>query len=483
MELSRLFENLNAKIIGNSQVSLKGVSANSKAITEGELFIAKSGSNHQGADFICEAKKKGATALLCDQYYSQYAELTQVIVDNPGSYESEIARRFYQDPSQKLWMIGITGTNGKTSCSYLIRQLLGVKTCGLIGTIAYLFKEHSLDATLTTPDAISNQKMLGEMFQSGLTSVVMEVTSIALTQNRCDFIDYDIALFTNFTQDHLDYHKTMGAYLEAKALLFTRLGKEKLAIVNIDDPASIQLTKDCKASIKTYGQSPKASYQIKEIELFNDHTRFKLVFNGHTQKVKSPLIGLYNVYNLTAAIAVAMESGVEQKIVFERLLNICAPIGRLEKIENNLKAQIFVDFAHTPDALKNVLSTIKKTPHRRLITVFGCGGGRDPTKRPLMGQIATDFSDITIITSDNPRNENPEMICEQVYQGCDQTKQIIIEADRKKAILKALQIIKQDDILIIAGRGHEKHQEIGGQKIPFQDAQVVVELLKEKVYG
>lgn len=325
--------------------------------------------------------------------------------------------------------------------------------------------------------------MLGEMFQSGLTSVVMEVTSIALTQNRCDFIDYDIALFTNFTQDHLDYHKTMGAYLEAKALLFTRLGKEKLAIVNIDDPASIQLTKDCKASIKTYGQSPKASYQIKEIELFNDHTRFKLVFNGHTQKVKSPLIGLYNVYNLTAAIAVAMESGVEQKIVFERLLNICAPIGRLEKIENNLKAQIFVDFAHTPDALKNVLSTIKKTPHRRLITVFGCGGGRDPTKRPLMGQIATDFSDITIITSDNPRNENPEMICEQVYQGCDQTKQIIIEADRKKAILKALQIIKQDDILIIAGRGHEKHQEIGGQKIPFQDAQVVVEILKEKVYG
>lgn len=477
MKISELFKKQPVEIHGKD-LEILGISSNSKSVNKGDLFIAKNGLSFKGSDFASGAIASGAIALLLEEYEPNFKDVTQIICRDPSKIEGSIANCFYKSPSKDLLAVGITGTNGKTSTSYLIRQLLGEKECGLIGTIEYLVGDYSVDASLTTPDVVSNHKMLSQMVQKKMQSVVMEATSIALTQNRLDCIDFDIAVFTNLTQDHLDYHKDMDQYLESKSLLFEKLSSEKTAVINIDDPATTRLIKNCKAQIKTYGTAPKANYFISDIALRADSSTFQLTIDDETYSVQIPLIGMFNVYNATAAIATAVVAGKPISQVIRNAKNFFAPRGRLQPIENPYGAQIFVDFAHTEDALKNVIQSLKKVEHNRLITVFGCGGDRDPLKRPSMGKTVSLESDITIITSDNPRFEDPKEICRQVQSGCVGQREIFVEPDRKTAIEKALQMLKPEDVLLIAGRGHEKFQIIKGEKIPFEDTKVISALIK-----
>lgn len=478
VKIKELFKNLPVEIIGKN-IEVQGISSHSKTVKFQDLFIAKHGFKHNGADYLSEAVLSGASAILTDLYHPLLKGVTQVIASNPKELEGYLADKLYQSPSKKLLMVGITGTNGKTSSSYLIRQLLGEGDCGLIGTIEYIFgKDRSIDATLTTPDVISNHKMLASMVRHRMKSAVMEVTSIALTQNRIDHIDFDIALFTNFSQDHLDYHKTMEEYLSAKAKLFDALKIGATAIVNMDDLVHHELTRNCRAYIKTFGQNAKADYCIQNIVLKPNESTFTLKVKNQSYPITVPLIGLFNVYNVVGAISVALEAKVSINTILEKASKLVPPRGRLQSIRNSIGAYIFVDFAHTEDALIKVMTILKQIGQKRLITLFGCGGDRDPIKRPLMGRAASSMSDITIITSDNPRSEDPAKICQQVLAGCDKEKEVHIILDRKTALAKALEMLESEDILLVAGRGHEKNQLIGNMMIPFEDGQVVEELLK-----
>lgn len=477
IKLKKLLADLPVKIMGNKDLEITGLSAHSKTVAPGHLFIAKSGMTHHGSCFVEEAIHGGAKAVLTDLYNPFCKELTQIICESPEALEGELAHRFFGNPSRDLFMVGITGTNGKTTTSYLTRTLLGEEECGLIGTIEYLFGKSSLPASFTTPDVITNHKMFARMKESGLKRCVMEVTSHALVQNRVDRISYDVALFTNLTRDHLDYHKSIEAYLQAKAKLFEGLEKDKVALINNDSPYALELVKNCKAEVKTYGIDHDAYYRAINVKLKRNKTSFTLCFEDRTYEIQTSLVGRFNVYNTLAAISIALEAKIPLETVLKRLNKLKAPKGRLESIPNQLKCQIFIDFAHTDDALKNVLETLKQTQHKKIITVFGCGGDRDQEKRPLMGKVVSSLSDVTIITSDNPRSEDPEKICEAIYEGCENKKNVSIEVDRRSALLKALKEARPGDIVLIAGRGHEMYQLIGHKRISFNDAQVVRELL------
>lgn len=477
LKLKKLFLDTPVQIYGNKELEVTGLSSHSKLVSMGHLFIARSGLKTSGANYIQEAIEGGATAVLTDLYDPFLKNVVQVVHPDPKSLEGLLAKRFYGIEKGDLTIIGITGTNGKTTTSYLLRQLLGPEQTGLIGTIEYLIGEKSIPASLTTPDVISNHKMLSRMKKSHLKYALMEVTSHALTQNRVDYIPFDFAGFTNLTQDHLDYHPTMQAYAEAKAKLFEKLSSDQVAFINSDSPYAKHMTKNCKAIIKTYGLSPEANFYAKGLVYHSDATQFELQFNGQSESIKTPLVGQFNVYNTLLAIAMALEVGLPFSLIKDRLETIHAPSGRLQPIENDLGIQVFVDFAHTEDALRNVLMTLKELPHQRLICVFGCGGDRDPEKRPLMGEVVSQFSDLTFITSDNPRSEDPLAICEAIKKGCDPTKEVMITVDRKRAINQALNEAQSMDIVLIAGRGHEPYQLIKNQRIPFQDAAVAKECL------
>lgn len=479
MKIKELFKNLEVEFVNESDIEIQNITSNSKKVAPGDLFIAKSGGKYKGSDFIKEVIERGAVAILTSEE-SLEVSMPQIICKNPAKIEALLADRFYKSPSKKLKMIGITGTNGKTTTSFLIKQLLGDYQCGLIGTIEYDLGNEKIDASLTTPDVVTNHQMLAQMVKNNLSFAVMEATSIALTQNRLDEIDFDLALFTNFTQDHLDYHGDMTAYLNAKSLLFQKLGKDKKAIINIDDKVSPKLVKNSKALVKTYGTSKKAGYRAVNIELDSAKSSFILQFNDENYPVEVPLTGMYNIYNTLLAISCVIELGLEIPLVLERVKKLKAPKGRLEPIENTLGAEIFVDFAHTQDALENVLTSLNKVKRARLITLFGCGGDRDPHKRPLMGKTVSSLSDITIITSDNPRSEEPQQICKEIYAGCDPLKEIYIESDRKKAIALAIQFLQEGDILLIAGRGHEKYQMTSKGSIPFEDSIVTKNILENR---
>ncbi len=477
IKLKKLLLDLPIKIIGNKDLEITGLSAHSKMVSPGHLFIAKGGLKNHGATFMEEAIHGGAKAILTDLFDPFCKEVTQIICADPGSLEGELAKRFYGAPANDLSVIGITGTNGKTTCAYITRALLGEQECGLIGTIEYILGSNILPASFTTPDAISNHKMLARIKKENLKSCVMEVTSHGIAQNRVSQIPFDIALFTNLSQDHLDYHKSLQNYVDTKSKLFEGLSEDKVALVNNDSPYSKEMIKNCKAQIKTYGVHNKSDYQARNIRLKADKTLFNLIYDQKKYKIETNLVGEFNVYNTLAAISIAIESKVDITLIQERLKNFKAPKGRLQAIENSLGIQIFVDFAHTDDALKNVLTTLKQLKHKKLITVFGCGGDRDQDKRPLMGQAVSSLSDLTIITSDNPRSEDPTAICKAIQEGCSKRKKVFIEVDRKEAIQKALKLAKAKDIILIAGRGHETHQIVRHKRIPFSDADVVKELL------
>ena len=461
MKLKKLIKGLNIKVKGSREIEITGICSHSQFVTPGNVFIAKRGKTFDAAAFIPEAIRTGAVAILTDIYNPFLQGVTQLITPELEEMEAIFAKRYYETEKSPLYTIGITGTNGKTTTAYLIHHL--VPDFGLMGTIETIIGKDRFANPLTTVDVVTNHKTFRDMREQGLKGVVMEVTSHALDQNRVSGIDFDSGIFTNLSQDHLDYHKTLGNYFKAKQKLFENCHQ---TIYNRDDPWSEQIE---RGGI-TFGIDRSSDLQAKNLRFSLEKTTFDLHYEGTITPIEVPLIGKFNVYNVLAALAAALSKGEPVKSVREKLLTFPGVIGRLERIGNPKGLHVFVDFAHTPEALASVLQTLHGLKMGKILTVFGCGGERDREKRPKMGAIAEKYSDVLIITSDNPRFEDPQLICQEIAAGL--SKAPWIEVDRKVAIERAISMAKGEDLVLIAGRGHESFQKIRGRIIPFDDREV-----------
>ena len=481
MYLKTLIKDLpDISIKGPKNVAITGISSNSKLIAPGNLFVAKKGATKDGAQFIPEAIRAGAVAILCDMYDPSLSEICQLICRDVRSSEGLVAAAFYENPSYDLDMTAITGTKGKTTVSYALRHILesSQKSCGLIGTVEYIVKEKRYAATHTTPDVCTNHKMLREMAMAGCSSCVMEVTSHSLDQKRVQGIDFDCAIYTNLSHEHLDYHKSMEKYAQTKELLFKSLGQDqkskkskskKYAIINNDDPWSHKIVPSPTSIVLTYGIKNSSDVMAKNIEYTNSYTRFDVVTQSETCTFEWPMIGIFNVYNALSVIAAGLTKNISLQAMKSALKTFKGVPGRLERVDNMLNLHIYVDYAHCHDPLQNVLGTIRQFCKGRIITVFGCGGDRDKEKRPLMAKVAESLSDVVIVTSDNPRSENPNEIIRQIVEGFSQKEKYYLEADRRKAIAKACSMALPEDIVLIAGKGHETKQIFSHHTIEFDD--------------
>ena len=479
MKLKRLIEHIpDLEVRGSKDMEVTGLCANSSRVSPGNLFIAKKGRTHDGSRFIPDAVAAGATAVLTD-IYDPFLNVTQLIHPHVAEIEAKLAAKYYHDPSHALKMVGITGTSGKTTTSFLIKHLLDKADllAGLIGTIEWVVGDHHFPGSLTTPDVITNHKLLREMVGAGCKAAVMEATSHGLDQNRLGEIDFDVALFTNLSHEHLDYHCNMEGYRRAKEKLFTRLSEDKWAVFNADDPATFTT----RAKRFTYGIQKPADLMAKQVKLSDKGIQFYARFQDEEILCKSPLIGEFNVYNLLAALGVGLCFGLSLGSCASHLTSFKRVPGRLEKVKNGQGLNIFVDFAHKADALENVLITLNRIKQGKLITIFGCGGDRDTEKREKMGRIVCDLSDEAIVTNDNPRSEDPEKIAAQILKGFNVDYPVHLQLDRRKAIRRGIEQMCPGDILLIAGRGHEKEQIFSHQVIPFDDVEVVREICGEKV--
>jgi UDP-N-acetylmuramoyl-L-alanyl-D-glutamate--2,6-diaminopimelate ligase len=475
MKLKKLIEGLDVKVVkGSKDIDIKGLTSNSKQVGHGFLYIAKRGFTHDGNNFVQDAINAGAFAILTDLYNPFLEGVVQILANDTAQLEPILASRFFDHPHEKLFLVGITGTSGKTTTSYLVKHLLD--NTGLIGTIECIIGEHRIKSDLTTPDSVTIHKLLKEMCNEKIENATLEVTSHALSQNRVGELLFDVAIFTNLTSEHLDYHKTMEAYGNEKAKLFDKIKKSGYAVVNKDDPFSERFLK--KNNVVTYGIQSDADFvaldiknTIRGIEFVVRHKGFKVPFF-------IPIVGAFNVYNALAAIATGFIKGLSFDFMKERFKTFTPVLGRLQPIHTSKNASIFVDFSHKTDALKNVLQTLNQIEHRKIITIFGCGGNRDREKRPMMAKVAEEFSDIAIVTSDNPRNEDPLEIIKEIEMGFTR-KSYLVEVDRKKAIEKGISMLEEGDILLIAGKGHETVQVFKEKSIFFDDVLVAEELANQ----
>lgn len=485
MELKELIKCLGSyqALTDLNNFNLAGVSCDSRRIADNFVFVAIKGSHDNGHKFIDQALKKGAKALIIQEPELKDMRLPEKIsviaVSDTKSALSKLSAEFYGNPSDKLKVIGVTGTNGKTTITYLIEALLkeSCRNPGVIGTINYRFNNYINFSGNTTPGPDQLQLMLKEMLGRGVDYVAMEVSSHALDQGRTDAIRFCSAIFTNLTQDHLDYHKNLEDYFQAKTKLFKALGKQSSAIINIDDPWGRRLLDLTKASVITYGIENEAKVSAKEIKFDFTHTEFILKTSELKTKFKTLLIGRHNVYNILAAIALGISQGIKIPDIKSAIERLNFVPGRLQRIETGRDFFCFVDYAHTEDALKNVINTLREITRKKIIVVFGCGGERDKTKRPKMGRVVTELADFAIITNDNPRSEEAQDIVNNIKQGIKKDNYCII-LDRKDAIKKSLSLAAKGDIVLVAGKGHEDYQILKNKKIHFDDTEVIKECLK-----
>ncbi|MFH2013074.1 MAG: UDP-N-acetylmuramoyl-L-alanyl-D-glutamate--2,6-diaminopimelate ligase [Pseudomonadota bacterium] len=504
MKLDDLIEVIEKKeIIGERSLEVDGISYNSKRIEDKFLFVAIKGTKFDGHDFVKEAIKRGARSVVVEEMQENIRDATVILVPDSRMALAQIASRFYGDPSSKLTLIGITGTNGKTTTSYILGSIFkeaGFKT-GIMGTINYSYGDKLIPASMTTPESLDLQKMLAEMVEDGVTHVVMEVSSHALDLKRVEYLQFNAGVFTNFTQDHLDYHQTMENYFSSKAKLFNHLlfesdkKKGSCAIINADDPFGEDLALNTVPNIIRYGVENKFQVFPENISLTLEGTTTIVNTPKGSLNVKSPLIGEFNLYNILAAISVAISQGISLPNIEKGIKKLDNVLGRFERIENEEGVSIIVDYAHTSDALERTLTTIKGLSKGRIITVFGCGGDRDRLKRPLMGAVSGKYSDLSIITSDNPRTEDPNSIISGIEEGIKglgikkyymgdlivnfYEKGYVIVSDRRQAIRLAIDIARRKDTILIAGKGHEDYQIIGSEKIPFDDRQEAKNAISE----
>jgi UDP-N-acetylmuramoyl-L-alanyl-D-glutamate--2,6-diaminopimelate ligase len=495
MQLKDIFsDDMKVLVSGSLNVEVLGISYDSRTIQNGYAFFALPGHNTDGSKYISEAIKKGASVIVSHSNV-ETCQIPLIIAEDIFRFMSIFSAKFYNYPDRELNIIGVTGTNGKTTVTYMIDSIFahaGID-CGVMGTINYRYKDKVIEAPNTTPQASDIYKIMREMLNFGVKHIVMEVSSHALSLGRVYGIDFDITVFTNLSQDHLDFHKTMDNYFEAKSVLFRLLGtgtkkNMKFAIINIDDKygkkfADMGLNTEKKFYSISDGNKIKADFKAQNIDISSSGSKFDLIYAAKTAKINIKHFGLHNVYNALAALAATICSGIEFRKVIEGLNNTRQVPGRLERVDTgHLVFEVFVDYAHTENALKNVLQAIKKIKHKRIITVFGCGGDRDRTKRYLMGKVAVEMSDFVFVTSDNPRTENPNLIVLDIESGIKKVYRtnykVVVE--REEAIKEAVMMADKGDIVLLAGKGHETYQIIGLDKIHFSDIEIATKYIALK---
>lgn len=478
---------LSGGIADLSKLKIESLCYDSRHIMPGALFFALNGAQKNGLSFVHDAVERGAIAVVTEENMPDLS-IPVIKVPHARTAMADLAVSFYQKPSDSLAVCGITGTNGKTTTSYLVRHLCEAcgRASGLIGTVDYILPGVIEEASRTTPESIDLQRMMRTMKDGGFKALAMEVSSHAIAQERVNGTEFDVAIFTNLTQDHLDYHGTMDAYFNAKAALFKMLANQGVkrgkAVINSDDRYGRRLLEKLPLNLSkvTFGQSSLADFRASDIRSSATGTVFKLEARGKSYLVRSPLIGLFNVYNALGALASATSMGLELRRAIKALATAPQVPGRLQRVSQQSNFQVFVDYAHTPDALENVLMSLRQLKPERLIVVFGCGGDRDRTKRPLMAAAAEKYADHIIATTDNPRTENPDEIISEVVRGFQQKNHLRI-TDREAAIYEAIRLACPNDIVLIAGKGHENYQEVNGARLAFDDVAIAKRAINKKI--
>ena len=474
------------KVEGAVDRDVVALAYDSRRVKPGTVFVALRGAKVDGSQFVEQAIAAGAEAVVSETEEFR-TRATNVTVADARIALADLAAAFYQHPARALKIAGVTGTNGKTTTTFLLKHICEatMHRCGLIGTVRYEVGDRILPAARTTPESLEVQDLLWQMRAAGCKAVAMEVSSHALMQARVRGVEFDTAIFTNLTQDHLDYHKTMEAYFEAKAGLFTGLAeqpkKKAKAVINLDDRYGAQLAGRIEKEVPviSYGVGARADFRASNVRIDFNGTSYQLDAGGRSYLVRLPQIGQFNVYNSLAAIAGAHALGVDVRSAVLALASATAVPGRLEAVPAQRNFRVFVDYAHTDDALLNVIKTCRELNPARLIVVFGCGGSRDKTKRPRMGAVVDQHADFSIVTSDNPRQEEPLAIIEDIKPGMTRGNFEVI-VDRKEAIFKAIAMAAPRDIILIAGKGHETYQEFADHTEPFDDVAVARQALEAK---
>jgi UDP-N-acetylmuramoyl-L-alanyl-D-glutamate--2,6-diaminopimelate ligase len=505
MKLSQLIKNLD--IINLSADATGDVSTLCYAADkceEGSMFVAISGLKHDGHDYIADAASCGARYIVYEKDIQIPFGLKAIKVTSSRRALGVLAKNYFGNPSARLCLIGVTGTNGKTTTTYFLESILaqaGCK-CGVLGTVNYRYNNKTYPAPNTTPESYEMQRILRAMVDEGITHVIAEVSSHAIDLKRIDDCDFDLGVFTNLTHEHLDYHLTMENYFQAKKRFFAevlpqskKVHPQKM-IINGDDKWGRIILKDLTLPALTYGMEENDAVKAKSYELSLAGIKADIDLAGEIISIQTPLVGKFNIYNILAAAAVAKALQIPKALIKTGIENLSCVPGRLERIDSSSGFTVLIDYAHKPDALKQVLQNLAEFKKKRIITVFGCGGNRDTGKRPLMGEAATFYSDLTIVTSDNPRLEDPLAIIAEIEAGIDHCKiqkitpdnvkvnddahSYTVISERRKAIETAINVAKQGDIVLIAGKGHEDYQILGTNKIPFDDRVVVTQTLKLK---
>ena len=489
MKLKEILTGINdLKAKGNLDIDVNKITSDSRSVESGDMFVAIKGFDVDGHKFVKSAIDNGAKVVLINEDMAK--DMLQYITPNVTLITAKDTREaiaicacnFYQNPSKKVKLIGVTGTKGKTTTTFMIKKILekqGIKT-GLIGTIASYSGEKKLeDSDRTTPDSLKLQQLFSKMYNDGCQAIVMEVSSQSLKLHRVDGCDFDIGIFTNFSEDHISEkeHPNMEDYFASKVMLFKMC---KVGFINVDDVNTIRvpsIVKTCE--FKTYGIDNECDLLAKDITITNSYVDFRVKINGKNERIKTDIPGRFSVYNSLAAISVALKMGVSVDNIKEALKDVKVP-GRSELVDNKLGLTIMIDYAHSPESLQSILQAVKSYTRGRVISVFGCGGDRDHAKRPQMGEISGRIASYTIITSDNPRTENKEEIVREIEEGIKKTKgkyECIV--DRTEAIKKAISMCEKNDIIVLAGKGHETYQEINHVKYPYDERVIIKNIIDE----
>jgi len=477
--LETLFKGIESSVLPSEMIRISGISSDSRTVKPGDLFVAVHGFISDGHKFIPQAIQQGASAVVSEAPVPE-STVPLIRVEDSRQALACLARRFFNSPDASLIMLGVTGTNGKTTVAYLLESIMNQcgLPCGLMGTVKYRWPGHQQKASHTTPDAVSLFGMLRRMVNDGVQAVAMEVSSHALALNRVKGIQYRTAIFTNLSRDHLDFHQNFSHYAESKSKLFQQVHKEGIGIINGDDRYAAMMARSCQGKAILFGEkSDKLNYRIHREKMTGTGTQFILNRGSQGWTFKTPLLGDFNVLNASAAVIAALEMGLDPEQIQSGLNKVARVPGRMEGFRSNKKFWVVVDYAHTPDALDNALKTARRFTKNRLITVFGCGGDRDHGKRPEMGQVAAEVSDFVIVTSDNPRTENPHSIIEDILEGIPASSKLRIIEDREAAIREAIIQAEDGDTVMIAGKGHENYQILGANRIHFDDREIVQKYL------
>jgi UDP-N-acetylmuramoyl-L-alanyl-D-glutamate--2,6-diaminopimelate ligase len=491
VRVSKLFMTMYGKMALTQDVAIRNIHYDSRRVEKGDLFVAIPGTVTDGHQFIDNVIAQGARVVVVERDEARpdalfmHANVAKIVVPDAREALARMAANYYAHPSRRLRLIGVTGTNGKTTTTYLIKSVLEAAghTVGLIGTIQYLMGDEKIAATHTTPESLDLHRLLAMMVQRGCTAAVMEVSSHALVLHRTLGLRFEAGIFTNLTQDHLDFHGSMEQYFAAKRILFDQLEENATAVTNVDDEYGPNMVTGIRSHVVSYGSSTGADIAASDITMSIQGIRMIVTRNHKSVSVASPLTGRFNVENILAAYGGGVALGIPDEKIVEGIRRARPVRGRFEQMESPAGWTAIIDYAHTPDALENVLTTIqdllKVAGKGKIITVFGCGGNRDKDKRPKMGKIASIMSAVTIVTSDNPRNEEPQSIIDQIVAGVIPGKTIYTEVDRRRAIVKALLLAEPGDVVLVAGKGHEDYQVVGDTRHHLDDREEVERFLRD----